>query len=1265
MLTTRFALLLLTLLTCSYQFSTAQNVIRCHTDERAFNAYDDYDAFQKSVEKGIQKFYQNPTNNKSSVVITIPVHVVIVHNPGEAIGTGNNLSVERIQSQIDVLNEDFRRLNSDASNTPSEFAAADTEIEFCLAVVDENGNATDGITRYGTNLNMNSSESAIKNATRWNRDLYLNMWSAPNLGGLLGWAYLPSTTSLPSATLDGIVVATGSFGGPGQATNAPYHLGRTATHEVGHYLGLRHVWRSSGCGADDGFADTPLQDDENYGCPNHPSPSCSNNGDMFMNYMDYVNDNCMNAFTSDQGDYMQLILNTSRSSLLSSAATACATTPPLELDLVFSQDVLCNGNNTGSIEVEATGGTPPYEYNINNGAYQNTGLFENLVAGTYEVGVLDANGATNSVTVEILEPTLLNAFISAVNDNPCAGDALGSAFIELVGGAAPYQVNGQMVNGSSFAITNLPQGSYSALIVDGNQCTQSLDFTISDPLPIAISIDEINHVSCFGQSNGTFSYSVFGGTPEYTVRLENSVLNSNIVTNLSAGDYLLEVEDNNGCTLSQTVTIEQPDELLADATVDQSEICLGANDGVATIIAEGGTTPYNYFLDDNPPTSNNVFENLAPGQHQVNIIDLNGCTSTTSFVIQLGYSVESSITSQENAACGMSTGSVSVLATEGSAPYDYSIPALNLSNQTGIFTDIAAGMYTVEITDANGCMTEQTVNIMEETATELTVVESVDFVCNGESDGSFQLDLENASGAVQYSIDGQSYQDSPNFTGLSAGDYTFYATDDSGCIAQLTLQIIENEAINYDYNVINPSCADVGTGSIQAAATGGSGNGFSYHLLSAPNESNETGLFQGLDNGTDILVITDSNGCTQSFEFEITAPLPLTISSISTIDTDCYESNSGSVDLEFTNNQGDVNVVILDEDGNTVDQNALVAGSYQIEAVDENGCSTTGNFDILDADPIEWQIVESTDASCDGSIRGTATFEALTGEAPFSYTVGQTTNETGIFDNFNAGTYELTITDNTGCSRVVQFDIGQLESFSYQVEELTDIDCFGANNGSALIAAEGTENYSYRLDGQENTTGQFNDLAAGIYPYEIENEENCIVYDTLEIKEPTALTVAIIEEVINNNDLTDITLMAEGGTEPYQYNVDGGPYQDSPIFTDLANDEYTFTVLDANNCEQIISQVVSDLLDNEEDVIVVYPNPFKELLIIDNHSSTNTVHRVQIRTIDGALVYSLQPDPSDAGLKTRTLDVSDLTSGTYLIQIQTDQGSIHKKIIRY
>jgi hypothetical protein len=250
---------------------SGQKPIRCHTDERT-----------EMIKKLDMEYYNslqepiilNQIGRQMMAVVTIPVHVIIVHPPGQGVGSGVNFSMPHILSQIDVLNEDFRRLNLDAVNTPSVFAADDSEIEFCMASVDPDGNPTDGVTRYGTTQNLNNDEFAIKSATGWDRNNYLNIWVGPGLGGLLGWAYLPTTGGLPNATLDGVVIASGTFGGPGYGTTNNYDLGRTTTHEVGHYLGLRHIWRNNGCGLDDGFPDTPLQDNENYGCPNHPSPSC-------------------------------------------------------------------------------------------------------------------------------------------------------------------------------------------------------------------------------------------------------------------------------------------------------------------------------------------------------------------------------------------------------------------------------------------------------------------------------------------------------------------------------------------------------------------------------------------------------------------------------------------------------------------------------------------------------------------------------------------------------------------------------------------------------------------------------------------------------------------------------------------------------------------------------------------------------------------------------------------------------------------------------
>jgi hypothetical protein len=272
----------------------------------------------ESLEREIQNWLDANPNHKMGAVVTIPVVFHIVWNT-----SAQNISDARILAQLDVLNKDFARLNADAGNTPSVFqgVAANTNIQFCLAQRDPGGNATTGIIRKQTTVTSFSSNDNVKRSANggsdaWPRDSYLNFWSCNLSGGLLGYAQFPGGT----ASTDGVVCLFSSIGGPSApGTATPYHLGRTATHEVGHWLNLRHIWGDATCGNDQ-VADTPTQQTSNSGCPAFPKVTCSNgpNGDMFMNYMDYTYDACMNMFTQGQASRMNASLNTTRVSLLSS-----------------------------------------------------------------------------------------------------------------------------------------------------------------------------------------------------------------------------------------------------------------------------------------------------------------------------------------------------------------------------------------------------------------------------------------------------------------------------------------------------------------------------------------------------------------------------------------------------------------------------------------------------------------------------------------------------------------------------------------------------------------------------------------------------------------------------------------------------------------------------------------------------------------------------------------------------------------------------------
>lgn len=320
--------------------STMENDTRLRAEHPEMGTLADFEVWMQ------QKMAETlPSTDGVQTVYNIPVIVHVIHN-GESVGSGSNISQAQINSQIDVLNEDYSRTNADAANTPTPFAAvaANCEIHFCLAAVDPQGVtlAQPGIHRVNRNTagfnsppygNTTYIDNTIKTATSWDPTRYMNIWVLDLGSNLLGYAQFPSNSGLSglntnggATNMDGVVIGYPYFGRVGNLS-APYDLGRTATHEVGHWLGLRHIDGDSNCGTDY-VGDTPTQQTLNYGCPNYPHVTCNNgpNGDMFMNYMDYVDDGCMNTFTAGQKARMVTVMTnaTLRASL--NTSTVCNTT---------------------------------------------------------------------------------------------------------------------------------------------------------------------------------------------------------------------------------------------------------------------------------------------------------------------------------------------------------------------------------------------------------------------------------------------------------------------------------------------------------------------------------------------------------------------------------------------------------------------------------------------------------------------------------------------------------------------------------------------------------------------------------------------------------------------------------------------------------------------------------------------------------------------------------------------------------------------------
>lgn len=267
---------------------------------------------QKLIESHTKRIQETPML-KATTTITIPVHVIVVYA-----NSTQNISDAQIQSQISVLNKDFRKQNSDWTSTPSEFynLVADSEIEFTLQAIERHSNST---ASWGTNNSVKTAYPPHSPNT------HLNIWVCNIGGGILGYAQFPGGSS----STDGVVISPQYFGSADYNNgtfylSAPFNKGRTGTHEVGHWLNLRHIWGDGACGASDYVDDTPDSDASNYGCPTHPDASCGSN-DMFMNYMDYVDDACMYMFTQGQKARMRAIFEPGgpRASFVSGNPVTC------------------------------------------------------------------------------------------------------------------------------------------------------------------------------------------------------------------------------------------------------------------------------------------------------------------------------------------------------------------------------------------------------------------------------------------------------------------------------------------------------------------------------------------------------------------------------------------------------------------------------------------------------------------------------------------------------------------------------------------------------------------------------------------------------------------------------------------------------------------------------------------------------------------------------------------------------------------------------
>lgn len=334
---------------------------KCGTENKRFEALarnPDLIKERQIIEAFTKNWVDKEDEAKSGqTVVKIPVVVHVVWRTA-----GQNISDEQIKSQIDILNKDFRKLNGDFNKTPAFFKnlVADVGIEFCLAARDPSGMVTNGITRTNTTVRDIGDKDRWFTTLRggkdaWNTKKYINIWVCEAGEDLYGFAFLPGTADPPEA--DGLVISSEYFGSMGTAiASFPNHKGRTTTHEMGHYFNLEHLWGpdDSECEEGDGVADTPVQFEPTYDCATFPlKDDCTptDNGILFFNYMDYVDDECMYMFTEGQKKRMNASLNGFRSTLL--GQTNCSLSTSTEDNLAENQIQIYPNPASGYLQIDS------------------------------------------------------------------------------------------------------------------------------------------------------------------------------------------------------------------------------------------------------------------------------------------------------------------------------------------------------------------------------------------------------------------------------------------------------------------------------------------------------------------------------------------------------------------------------------------------------------------------------------------------------------------------------------------------------------------------------------------------------------------------------------------------------------------------------------------------------------------------------------------------------------------------------------------------